>query len=126
MGELVCFRCDRTTRSGVARGTMWFCSKCWLEWLLKGAPGKAPEPYAMNVVRPQLAPDDVPEEKCAKLEAEGSNLRPCRGRHKLTLLRERGFFIPVDPTSEWLDQAPRDPQSAHWKYQVRQQLGEIP
>ena len=40
------------------------------------------------------------QETLLEFESQGMNIRPSRGRHKLTLLRERGLFLPVGPITE--------------------------
>jgi hypothetical protein len=119
--ERVCFRCDRTTGSGAMHGGMWFCNMCW-----PGAKGPAPLPAAYNAVTAEPKPDDYREEWMIAMEEKGFNIKPSRGRHKLTLLRERGCFLPVDPTTEWLDHMAREPQPEGWKVSLRKAMGEIP
>jgi len=102
----------------------WFCRPCWSETRAAGALG--PEPSAANVAAPLPDPDRVPEETQLRYEAQGMNIKPSRGRHKLTLLRERGFFLPVDPTSEWLERVSTEPQPEGWKTALRKATGEIP
>eukprot|EP00435_Cladocopium_sp_Y103_P047345 s619_g13.t2 len=59
-----------------------------------------------------------------ELQARGLNITPGKGRHKLTLLRERGYFIPVDPSNAWLDRVSNDPQPSGWKDAMKKALGE--
>merc|ERR1711904_142384 len=96
--QRVCFCCDRTTGSGALHNNMWFCDKCWAASRERGE--QAPKPSSANAALPELKPDDIKEERMEELKSHGMNIDPSRGRHKLTLLRERGYFIPVDPTSE--------------------------
>merc|ERR1712061_616925 len=86
----------------------------------------APRPSLSNVAEPELKHDDFKEDIMEMLAKSGMNIKPSRGRHKLTLLRERGLFLPVDPTSAWLEKVPREPQPENWKIAMRKALGEIP
>eukprot|EP00747_Dinoflagellata_sp_TGD_P167910 gnl/TRDRNA2_/TRDRNA2_193217_c0_seq1.p1 gnl/TRDRNA2_/TRDRNA2_193217_c0~~gnl/TRDRNA2_/TRDRNA2_193217_c0_seq1.p1 ORF type:complete len:604 (+),score=81.00 gnl/TRDRNA2_/TRDRNA2_193217_c0_seq1:145-1956(+) len=116
--ERVCFRCDRTGGSGAGSGDMWFCDECWS----KGNP----EPRPLNAAKAEYRAEDFGEQRMRDLASLGMNIKPSRGRHKLTLLRERGCFLPVDPTSEWLDKVRREPQPEGWRTAMRKALGEIP
>jgi len=56
----------------------------------------------------------------------GMNLKAAKGRHKLTLLRERGAFLPIDPLSSWLEGVTQNPQPEAWKHGLRVSLQEAP
>ncbi|CAJ1362612.1 unnamed protein product [Effrenium voratum] len=73
-----------------------------------------------------MSEDRVSEERLEELQAQGLNITPGKGRHKLTLLRERGYFLPVDPLPSWLDRVSNDPQPSGWKDGMRKALGEVP
>eukprot|EP00746_Dinoflagellata_sp_MGD_P143140 gnl/MRDRNA2_/MRDRNA2_76012_c0_seq1.p1 gnl/MRDRNA2_/MRDRNA2_76012_c0~~gnl/MRDRNA2_/MRDRNA2_76012_c0_seq1.p1 ORF type:complete len:612 (+),score=99.61 gnl/MRDRNA2_/MRDRNA2_76012_c0_seq1:2-1837(+) len=112
--DRICFRCDRTNDQGAFRNGMWFCNRCWVESRERGGPEAAPEPLPWNAVAPEYKSDDFNEERQRELEMQ-SVLKAFKGRHKLALLRERGHFLPVDPTSAWLKKIDRDPQPEQWK-----------
>lgn len=124
--ENVCFQCNRTTlqgasasRPGSARNE-WYCEKCWAK------SGGMPTPWPGNLTDPWEQPDRVSEERLKELQGQGLNITPGKGRHKLTLLRERGYFIPVDPQNDWLDRVSNDPQPSGWKDAMKKALGEVP
>jgi len=122
--ELVCFRCDKTKSGlGAEASGCWFCSDCWDACRADGL--TAPEPAPHNVAAPVPTPE-YPEERLVQLEAQGLNIRPSRGRHKATLLRERGMFLPVDPTPEWLARISTEPQPEGWRSALKKALGEEP
>jgi len=112
--DRVCFSCDHTSDSGAYHNNMWFCNTCWNVSRANGCPDAHPNPSPSNAAAPEYKHDDYPEDLILQLAPIGL-AKPGRGLHKLTLLRERGFFIPVDPTSEWLEQVTRDPQPLFWK-----------
>lgn len=124
--ESVCFRCNQTVLSGVSASrpgavrNEWYCQSCWEEC------GGTPEAWPGNLTEPWEQPDRVSEERLKELQARGLNITPGKGRHKLTLLRERGYFIPVDPSNAWLDRVSNDPQPSGWKDAMKKALGEVP
>eukprot|EP00747_Dinoflagellata_sp_TGD_P191926 gnl/TRDRNA2_/TRDRNA2_56006_c1_seq1.p1 gnl/TRDRNA2_/TRDRNA2_56006_c1~~gnl/TRDRNA2_/TRDRNA2_56006_c1_seq1.p1 ORF type:complete len:570 (+),score=92.42 gnl/TRDRNA2_/TRDRNA2_56006_c1_seq1:1-1710(+) len=124
--DRVCFRCDRTTGEGSLYGDMWFCDKCWAESRAKGGPGSVPQPLPWNAEKPRYKPDDYTEEQ--QLRYEGQKIvKANHGRHKLALIRERGHYLPIDPTTEWLKKKlDRDPQPRLWKVSIKTALGELP
>jgi len=132
--ERVCFRCDKTCPSGGSgsppkqlTGTgrsEWYCSECWSESQRLGA--TSPEPAPANVLLPDDFEDRFSEDRLLELEQTGLNIKPGKGRHKLAQLRERGLFLPVDPSSDWLVRFSNDPQPSGWRDAMRKALGEIP
>lgn len=122
--ERVCFRCNCTTGSGSYHQGIWFCTGCWEH--SRGAGQAGPDPAFSNVMEP--FPDDgrFSEQQLFEFESQGMNIRPSRGRHKLTLLRERGVFLPMDPSDEWLGCISTEPQPEGWKNALRKAIGEIP
>lgn len=131
--EHVCFCCNRTTSEGsspapaqasTSRKGEWYCKRCWDA--SKKPSLQAPQASVGNSLPPLEQPDRVPDDRLEQLQAKGLNVRPGHGRHKLTLLRERGYFLPVDPVESWLDRVSNDPQPAGWKDALRKALGEVP
>ncbi|CAJ1394033.1 unnamed protein product [Effrenium voratum] len=127
--ERVCFRCNRTRGEGnfcaetpASRRREWYCRSCWEECRSAGV---TPAPWPGNMEEPWQE-DRVSEERLEELQAQGLNITPGKGRHKLTLLRERGYFLPVDPLPSWLDRVSNDPQPSGWKDGMRKALGEVP
>jgi len=130
--ERVCFRCDCTRSSGAApprpagdgsRGE-WYCAACWEDCQRRGT--SSPSPALANVMPPEEFEGRFPEARLEELMAQGLNIKAGRGRHKLTQLRERGLFLPVDPSSSWLAGISNDPQPSGWRDALRKALGEIP
>jgi len=136
--ERCCFRCNCTALQGwpapPAPGAgggrelrnEWYCSNCWEEARALRGEGAAPEPWPGSVAAPWDQPDRVSEERLLQLQAQGLNISPGKGRHKLTILRERGYFLPVDPLNSWLDRVSNDPQPSGWKDAMKKALGEVP
>lgn len=136
--ERCCFRCNCTALQGwpappvpgAAGGRElrreWYCSNCWEEARALRGEGAAPEPWPGSVAAPWDQPDRVSEERLLQLQAQGLNISPGKGRHKLTILRERGYFLPVDPLNSWLDRVSNDPQPSGWKDAMKKALGEVP
>lgn len=127
--ERVCFRCDRTSIEGAVPPSLssgrlgeHYCKRCWDECRSHGA---NPEPAAANVT-PARQDNHYSEDRLEELQASGLNIRASRGRHKLTLLRERGLFLPCDPVSSWLARIPNDVQPSGWRDALKKALGEIP
>eukprot|EP00434_Breviolum_minutum_P030703 symbB.v1.2.027152.t1/scaffold2767.1/size71155/1 len=123
--ERVCFCCNQTALSGVSaassRSSMrkeWYCQSCW-----EKCDGN-PMPWPGNLTEPFEQADHISEERLCELQKQGLNITPGQGRHKLTLLRERGYFLPVDPSNSWLDRVSNDPQPSGWKDAMRKALGE--
>lgn len=115
--EKVCFGCNCTTGSGRAHESRWFCERCWSQSSSCGQ--AAPEPLPENVAPPFPDADGLSAEWIVAQEQKGMNVRPSRGRHKLTLLRERGLFLPQDPSREWLASISTEPQPENWKRALR-------
>eukprot|EP00930_Biecheleria_cincta_P095297 TRINITY_DN87278_c0_g1_i1.p1 TRINITY_DN87278_c0_g1~~TRINITY_DN87278_c0_g1_i1.p1 ORF type:complete len:677 (+),score=74.75 TRINITY_DN87278_c0_g1_i1:98-2128(+) len=115
--EKVCFGCNCTTGSGRAHEKRWFCEQCWSQSSSRGQ--VAPEPLPENVAPPFPDADGLSAEWIIEQEQKGMNVRPSRGRHKLTLLRERGLFLPHDPSREWLATISTEPQPENWKRALR-------
>lgn len=134
--EKVCFSCNRTCPIGGSGGppkqpsakgagrSEWYCSKCWADSQRLGT--TSPEPAPANVLPPIEFEGRVSEARLLELERNGLNIKPGKGRHKLTQLRERGLFLPVDPSSDWLARFSNDPQPSGWRDAIRKALGEIP
>lgn len=122
--ERVCFRCNCTTGEGFHDRGWWFCRRCLDASRRAGA--ISPEPHPGNIAPPLPDPGRFPEERLLGFESQGMNIRPSRGRHKLTLLRERGLFLPQDPPARWLDGISTEPQPEGWKNALRKATGEIP
>lgn len=122
--ELVCFRCNTTTGEGFHDRGWWFCQSCWDECRQRG--DVSPEPHPANVAPPRPDPGQISEDRLLGFESQGMNIRPSRGRHKLTLLRERGLFLPQDPPASWLQDVSTEPQPEGWKNALRKATGEIP
>lgn len=129
--ETVCFQCDTTTSMGAppqapvlgGRPGEWYCAACWEK---AARTNVAPIPTAANMAPPSDEQGLFTEEQLVELAAQGLNIKPSAGRHKLTLLRERGLYLPVDPSSSWLARISNDPQPSGWKDALRKALGEIP
>jgi len=123
--ERVCFCCNRTSQSGRFSQNpsysrrVWCCERCWS----KSQSSDGPEPHPGNLATPFDEPGRFSEEQLHALQASGMNIKPGSGRHKLTLLRERGYFLPVDPTDAWLEKVSNDPQPAGWKESLQKALG---
>eukprot|EP00929_Paragymnodinium_shiwhaense_P014263 TRINITY_DN122165_c0_g1_i1.p1 TRINITY_DN122165_c0_g1~~TRINITY_DN122165_c0_g1_i1.p1 ORF type:complete len:616 (+),score=95.35 TRINITY_DN122165_c0_g1_i1:86-1933(+) len=122
--EKVCFRCNSTTGNGSYSNKMWFCATCCSMAAAHGA--DAPDPHPDNVAPPFDDQKRFPEETLVQYAREGMNIRPSRGRHKLTLLRERGFFLPIDPKPSWLARVSTEPQPDGWKNALLKATGKIP
>lgn len=130
--ERVCFRCDHTSVTGgpppltatTSGRREWYCASCWDDCRRRGE--ASPAPALANVMPPEKFEGRFTEERLEELVAQGLNIKAGQGRHKLTLLRERGLFLPVDPTSSWLARISNDPQPSGWRDAMRKALGEIP
>jgi len=114
--ERVCFARNVTTGDGAYHEGLWYCKDCWSESSRCGQ--QAPVPDPANIAAPSN-PDRLSEEWLIEQESKGMNIRPSRGRHKLTLLRERGLFLPIDPSAKWLAGVSTEPQPENWKQALR-------
>eukprot|EP00928_Gymnodinium_smaydae_P022396 TRINITY_DN18829_c0_g1_i1.p1 TRINITY_DN18829_c0_g1~~TRINITY_DN18829_c0_g1_i1.p1 ORF type:complete len:393 (-),score=54.79 TRINITY_DN18829_c0_g1_i1:539-1654(-) len=128
-GEVrVCFRCQRTASlsgedGGAVQalgGARWRCGACAAE--------AERRQDSAAVAGSQLEDGDCFSERTLQdLAARGMNVRPGGGRHPLTILRERGVFLPIDPEPAWLarvDASSLQPEG--WRRNLRVQLGELP